>query len=274
MNIKSWLNYAKTILMSESSYRDAEILLSHILGKSRTWLMAFNDHLLTFDQLIALDSILFRRAKGEPIAYLLGQREFWSLSFHVNNSTMIPRPDTEILVELSLLHMPSFPARLLDLGTGTGAIALAIKSERPDCIIIGIDIIKAAISLAQYNAIRLNLNAYFLQSNWFSKLPPGQFDVIVSNPPYIDINDPYLKKGDVRFEPPSALVAPEMGLMHLRYIINQSSNWLKSGGWLLLEHGWQQGKQVYNLFREQKYFDINTYEDYSGYNRVTLGRKY
>lgn len=273
MDIRHWLKQAvATLCGGESPKRDAEILLSHVTGKSRSWLFAFDETVLNASQLAELETLIARRARGEPIAHLVGEREFWSLPLRVSDATLIPRPDTELLVELALACLPASPASLLDLGTGSGAIALALASERPDCQITGVDRIAAAVELAQENAARLHLsNVAFALSHWFRDLPARRFDLIVSNPPYIDAKDTHLQQGDVRFEPLSALVAEEEGLADLRAIIEQAPGWLAPGGWLLLEHGWQQGEQVRVLMQQHGYGAVATENDYGGNPRVTLG---
>lgn len=274
MDIRHWLKHAiATLCGGDSPKRDAEILLSFVTGKSRSWLMAFDETLLNDQQLTQLDALLLRRAQGEPIAHLIGEREFWSLPLRVNDATLIPRPDTEILVEQALVRLPATPSRILDLGTGTGAIALAIASERPDCQVVGVDRIEAAVALAQLNAEQLGLsNASFLLSHWFHDLSPSRFNLIVSNPPYIDANDIHLGQGDVRFEPRSALVAEEAGLADLRTLIEQAPHWIVAGGWLLLEHGWQQEHAVRQLMIENGYQAVATANDYGGNPRVTFGQ--
>ncbi|WP_215846987.1 peptide chain release factor N(5)-glutamine methyltransferase [Candidatus Pantoea bituminis] len=274
MDIRHWLKHAiATLCGGDSPKRDAEILLSFVTGKSRSWLMAFDETLLNDQQLTQLDALLLRRAQGEPVAHLIGEREFWSLPLRVNDATLIPRPDTEILVEQALVRLPATPSRILDLGTGTGAIALAIASERPDCQVVGVDRIEAAVELAQLNAEQLGLsNASFSLSHWFRDLAPSRFNLIVSNPPYIDANDIHLGQGDVRFEPRSALVAEEAGLADLRTLIEQAPHWIVAGGWLLLEHGWQQEHAVRQLMIENGYQAVATANDYGGNPRVTFGQ--
>lgn len=274
MNIRRWLQHAVVALCGgDSPKRDAEILLGFVTGKSRSWIVAFDDAELDDAQLAQLNALLARRVDGEPIAHLVGEREFWSLPLRVNAATLIPRPDTEVLVEQALAHLPSSAALLLDLGTGTGAIALALASERPDCQVIGCDRIPAAVELAQENAQRLHINnAQFMLSHWFNHLPAQRFDLIVSNPPYIDAADEHLQQGDVRFEPLSALVADDQGLADLRYIIHTAPQWLQAGGWLLLEHGWQQGEAVRAIMTQHGYHAVSTVDDYGGNPRVTLGQ--
>ncbi|MFR0653412.1 peptide chain release factor N(5)-glutamine methyltransferase [Pantoea sp. SIMBA_079] len=274
MEIRRWRQLAVIALSGgESPKRDAEILLSFVTGKTRSWLLAFDEHLLSDDQLAQLELLLARRQRGEPIAHLTGEREFWSLPLRVSDATLIPRPDTELLVEQALLRLPAQPCEVLDLGTGTGAIALALASERPDAQITGCDRIPAAVALAQENAARLGLiNVRFQLSHWFNDLPATRYHLIASNPPYIDMDDTHLLQGDVRFEPRSALVADEAGLADIRFIIRSAPAWLQPQGWLLLEHGWQQGADVRALMCEQGYQQVITLTDYGGNPRVTLGQ--
>ncbi|NMN91710.1 [protein release factor]-glutamine N5-methyltransferase len=274
MNYQAWLTSAAARLAAgESPKRDAEVLLGFVTGKARTFLLAFGETILTETQLQQLESLLTRRMAGEPVAYLTGEREFWSLSLAVSPATLIPRPDTECLVEQALSRLPPGGASVLDLGTGAGAIALSIASERPDCQVTGIDVQPAAVALAQHNAARLNIkNVRFLQGDWFSPLSPTRFALIVSNPPYIDAADSHLAQGDVRFEPASALIAAENGLADLRFIIENSINYLQSNGWLLLEHGWRQGAAVRQLLQRNGFARIATCQDYGGNDRVSLGQ--
>lgn len=276
MDYRQWLMLAvKRLAQSESPRRDAEILLGHVTGRARTFILAFDETPLAAPELETLEQLLSRRAHGEPVAHLVGTREFWSLPLYVSPATLIPRPDTECLVEQALACLPSEPCRILDLGTGTGAIALALAAERPDCQVTAVDVVADAVSLAARNAAHLGLaNVTLAQSNWFSALTGEMFDVIVSNPPYIDDQDPHLVQGDVRFEPKSALVAADSGLADLAHIISGARQFLPSGGWLLLEHGWQQGEQVRQRFIDNGYCDVRTCRDYGGNDRVTLGRRH
>ncbi|QGU87296.1 peptide chain release factor N(5)-glutamine methyltransferase [Erwinia sorbitola] len=274
MQIRVWLRHAVAQLSaSDSPKRDAEILLGKVTGKSRSWLIAFDDTRLDDAQLTRLEALLARRVAGEPVAYLTGEREFWSLPLTVSPDTLIPRPDSEVLVEQALARLPSAGCALLDLGTGTGAIALALASERADCQITGVDRIPAAVALAQHNASKLALtNARFLHSDWFSALAGQQFALIVSNPPYIDADDHHLSEGDVRFEPASALVADDHGLADIKIIAAEAGRYLLKDGWLLLEHGWQQGEQVRQILRENSFHAVETCQDYGGNDRVTVGQ--
>ncbi|WP_406915227.1 peptide chain release factor N(5)-glutamine methyltransferase [Enterobacter quasiroggenkampii] len=274
MDFQRWLREAAAELSeSESPKRDAEILLEHVTGKARTYLLAFGETELTAEQEARLATLLARRKHGEPVAHLVGEREFWSLPLYVSAATLIPRPDTECLVEQALARLPAAACRILDLGTGTGAIALALASERPDCAVTAVDVMPDAVALAQRNVERLGLtNVTVLQSSWFSALENQTFGVIVSNPPYIDEHDPHLEQGDVRFEPLTALVAAREGLADLDHIVTMSRQHLLSGGWLLVEHGWTQGESVRALFTQAGYVDVKTCRDYGDNERLTLGQ--
>ena len=288
MNYRQWLADATQRLSqanpNENAKIDALVLLQHATGRSRTQILAFEETQIDEKMSADLTALLARRLKGEPIAYILGEKEFWSLPLNVSEDTLIPRPDTEILVGKALdialekLHKKNSPLRILDLGTGTGAIALALTSElTPRCQkqgvqleIVGVDFMPNAVLLAKSNAVKNQLNAIFLQSHWFEKVT-GKFDIIVSNPPYIDQDDVHLSRGDLRFEPRSALVAEEQGYADLRHIIEQAPHYLKENGALLLEHGWQQGAKVRSIFRENSGQQVATVRDYGDNERVTLG---
>lgn len=275
MDYQTWLKTATLRLThSDSAKRDAEILLGFVTGRARTYLLAFGETPLTAEQAEQLTVLLARRERGEPVAYLVGEREFWSLPLSVSPATLIPRPDTECLVELALERLPATPCAILDLGTGTGAIALALASERPDCQLTGIDLQPEAVALAQHNAQKLAINnARFLQGSWFTPVAGQKFALIASNPPYIDEADPHLGQGDVRFEPGSALVAADQGLADLAAIVQQAADYLEPQGWLLLEHGWQQGESVRTLLNAAGFIAVATHRDYGGNDRVTLGLK-
>lgn len=275
MDFHHWLQQAIAALAeSESPRRDAEILLEHVTGKARTNILAFGETSLTAEQQAQLDELLARRKAGEPVAHLVGEREFWSLPLYVSAATLIPRPDTECLVEQALARLPATPCEILDLGTGTGAIALALASERPDCAITAVDLMPDAVALAQRNVARHALsNVTVLCSSWFSALGNQTFSMIVSNPPYIDELDPHLSQGDVRFEPLTALVAANAGLADLDHIITRARHHLQPDGWLLLEHGWAQGEAVRELFCAAGYTSVETCRDYGGNERLTLGKR-
>ncbi|OOF59393.1 peptide chain release factor N(5)-glutamine methyltransferase [Rodentibacter myodis] len=288
MNYRQWLLQATTRLNEanpkENGKLDALVLLQYASGKSRTQILAFDETEIDEKVRSNLTALLARRIKGEPVAYILGEKEFWSLPLNVSKETLIPRPDTEILVEKALAiaieqlqkNPPHF--KILDLGTGTGAIALALSSElAPICEkqqisleIIGVDLIHQAVDLAKSNAEKNRLNVSFFQSKWFDKVE-GQFDLIVSNPPYIDEKDVHLAQGDVRFEPSSALVASEQGYADLRHIIEQAPHYLIKGGCLLVEHSWQQGEKVRSIFQANYWENIATLRDYGDNERITFG---
>lgn len=274
MDFQRWLREAAGELSeSESPKRDAEILLEHVTGKARTYLLAFGETELPAEQEAQLAALLARRKTGEPVAHLVGEREFWSLPLYVSAATLIPRPDTECLVEQALARLPAAACSILDLGTGTGAIALALATERPDCTVTAVDVMPDAVALAQRNVERLGLsNVTVLHSSWFAALENRSFAMVVSNPPYIDEHDPHLAQGDVRFEPLTALVAANAGLADLDHIVTTSRKHLLSGGWLLVEHGWTQGEAVRALFTQVGYAAVETCRDYGGNERLTLGQ--
>lgn len=271
--IATALHWAVTQLPhSPTAKLDAEVLLSHVLGVERVYLLTWPERLLSNSEWQTMQALVAQRANGIPVAYLIGQREFWSLPLQVNNSTLIPRPDTEVLVETALqLSLPP-AARVLDLGTGTGAIALALKSSQPQWQVTAVDRERAAVTLAQHNANSLKLAVAVIQSDWFAALPEQQFDLIVSNPPYIDGDDPHLQQGDVRFEPTTALVAAQQGLADLFHIIDTAPLFLAPAGWLVLEHGWQQGAAVRSQLTRQGYQQVTTVCDYANLERVTIGQ--
>lgn len=252
---------------------DVEALLCAVLDRPRSYLYAWPEKRLTDAQWDKFLNFCERRACGEPVAYILGQREFWSLPLLTAPHTLIPRPDTEVLVEAVLEHYDRSEQRCLDLGTGTGAIALALKSERPQWKISGIDRVEAAVLLAEKNAAQLALEVSFSQSYWCDSVEDSSLNIIVSNPPYIDAGDHHLYEGDVRFEPVSALVADQQGLADIETIIVQAQRCLIPGGGLFLEHGWQQGADVRNLLSRHGYHRISTRRDYGGQERVTSAFK-
>lgn len=262
-----------TLASGESPRADADALLCHLLSCRRSYLMTWPERELDAAQQATLQAWLDRRLAGEPIAHLIGEREFWSLPLKVSPATLIPRPDTEVLVEQALARLPTGPCALLDLGTGTGAIALALKSERPDADVWAVDRMPDAAALARANSAALGLPIEVRDGSWFEPLSDApRFAMIVSNPPYIDGADPHLEEGDVRFEPRSALVADEQGLADIRLIVAGAPAHLCPGGWLLLEHGWEQGAAVRQLLLQQGYCQVETVRDYGDNERVTLGR--
>lgn len=262
---------------SPSARLDAEVLLCHLLEVNRTWLYTWGDREAGAALLARFDALLARREAGEPVAYLTGEREFWGLSLATEPSTLIPRPDTETLVEAALEKAVASIGRLLDLGTGTGAIALALASERPDWAVLGVDLRPEAVALGERNAARLGIpNVAFRQSDWFAALDREKkagerFDLIVSNPPYLADDDPHLVRGDVRFEPRSALVAGDGGMADLRHLACAAREHLAPGGWLLLEHGAQQGAAVREALVDAGYEAVVGRCDLAGRERVSLG---
>ncbi|MDM8568432.1 peptide chain release factor N(5)-glutamine methyltransferase [Thiotrichales bacterium HSG1] len=260
------------LLNSNTSRLDVEILLCHVLRKNRSYLYTWPQKQLTSDQYIQFQTLLSQRISGKPIAYLIGHREFWSLDLQVTQDTLIPRPETELLVEQALIRLPII-SKIIDLGTGTGAVALAIAKERPKSHIIAIDKFPQVLQVAKNNAQRLELyNIEFIISDWFSNCLKT-VDLIVSNPPYISLNDPHLTQGDVQYEPSSSLVAGADGLDDIKRIVIQSYGHLFNQGWLLLEHGYNQAKQVRYLLEESNYKAVTTYADLAGQPRVTVGQK-
>jgi release factor glutamine methyltransferase len=265
---------------SPSARLDAEVLLCHLLGVDRTWLYTWGDREADAVTIERFRTLLARREADEPVAYLVGEREFWGLRLATEPSTLIPRPDTETLVEAALEKAEAPRGRLLDLGTGTGAIALAFASERPGWAVLGVDLRPEAVDLALRNAARLGIaNAAFRRSDWFAALADGRgegaeverFALIVSNPPYLADDDPHLVRGDLRFEPVSALVAGDKGLADLRHLVRAAGDYLEPGGWLLLEHGAEQGRAVRQALNEAGYRDVASRRDLAGHERVSLG---
>jgi release factor glutamine methyltransferase len=252
---------------------DAEVLLSFVIKKDRSYLFAWPENQLTPVQLQLYQALVQRRQDGEPIAYLVGEREFWSMNLLTNSSTLIPRADTEVLVETVLQIVDEQPRICFDLGTGTGAIALALKSERPTWTVQGVDRIAESVALANKNAQRHNLSVQFSMGSWCDSIESEVVDVLVSNPPYIDKDDPHLDQGDVRFEPASALVADDQGLADIEVIAKDGMRCLKGNGALFLEHGWTQADAVQSILAKHGYQDVQTVKDYTGNDRVTFGFK-
>lgn len=252
---------------------DAELLLAAAIGKSRSYLHTWPERIVSSEDAEAYAGYLQRRRAGEPVAYILGQQGFWKIDLEVAPHTLIPRPDTELLVETALELQPASPAKVLDLGTGTGAIALALASDCPAWQVTAVDRVEEAVALAERNRQRLGLdNVKVLASHWFSSLAGERFDLIVSNPPYIAAQDPHLVEGDVRFEPSSALVAGADGLDDLRLIVSEAPQYLLAGGWLLLEHGYDQADAVRTLLVAQGFIDVASRKDLGGHERISLGR--
>lgn len=252
---------------------DAELLLAAAIGKSRSYLHTWPERIVSSEDAETYAGYLQRRRGGEPVAYILGLQGFWKIDLEVAPHTLIPRPDTELLVETALQLQPASPARVLDLGTGTGAIALALASDCPAWQVTAVDRVDEAVALAERNRQRLGLdNVKVMASHWFDSLAGQRFDLILSNPPYIAAEDPHLAEGDVRFEPSSALVAGPDGLDDLRIIVDQAPEHLLPGGWLLLEHGYDQATSVQALLTARGFTEVASRKDLGGHERITMGR--
>jgi len=253
---------------------DAELLLLHVLQQPRSWLFTHADDVPDMDVQTAYAALVERRAAGEPVAYITGRRGFWSLDLEVSPATLIPRPETELLVELALQRLPLVAAcSVADLGTGSGAIALAIARERPRVRVVATDASAVALAVAQRNAQRLGLrNVAFVHGDWLAPLAGQHFDLIVSNPPYIEAADPHLAQGDLRFEPPAALASGPDGLDAIRRIVRDARAHLHPDAWLLFEHGWNQGEASRDLLADAGYAEVFTAQDLESRDRVSGGR--
>jgi release factor glutamine methyltransferase len=251
---------------------DARALLAHALERTQVWLFAHGDDLIEQDALDRFETLLKRRALGEPVAYLIGRRGFWSFDLMVSPETLIPRPETESLVELALAHIGTQPGlRIADLGTGSGAIALALAHECPQTQVIAVDVSEGALAVARVNAQALHLdNIEFRQGDWLQPLAGERFDLIASNPPYIADGDPHLDT--LRYEPAPALSSGRDGLDAIRIIVRDAPAHLRSGGWLLLEHGWDQGDAVRALLQGAGFDGVQTHRDLEDRDRVSSGR--
>lgn len=274
MNISQLLQSAVQLNhLSDTSRLDCELLLCYLLDVGRTYLKTWPDRELSETIEEQFQQLLQRRIIGEPVAYLIGTQGFWTLDLKVSADTLIPRPETELLVEAALeLELPQ-QAKVLDLGTGTGAIALALATEQSRWQVSAVDLMPGAVQLAKENCQRCQLeNVEIFQSHWFADIAPQSFDLIVSNPPYIETDDAHLTQGDVRFEPASALVSGPQGLDDLRLLVAQSVNYLVDCGWLIVEHGYQQGPAVRDLFEQAGFALVETRVDLNNLERITLGR--
>ncbi len=283
MTFDAWLRAAAARLNTESARLDAELLLTHVLGLTRAALYARLRDELDADLQAKVDALLARRVRGEPIAYITGTREFWFMPLKVTPAVLVPRPETEVLVEQALLRLPTDrELTLIDLGTGSGAIALALAKERPRALVYALDASAAALEVAEENAERLGVsNLRFVLGNWFWAIPGERdrslesdvrFDLVVSNPPYVAGNDPHLLQGDLRFEPRMALTPEGEGLSAIREISRDARSRLKSGGWLLCEHGHDQGLAVRHILERDGYTDVEILRDMEDRDRVTVGR--
>jgi release factor glutamine methyltransferase len=251
---------------------EAELLLCSILGCERVWLIAHAEEVIDSARARSVRALFARRRVGEPVSYITGWREFYGLALRVTPEVLIPRPETELLVELALERFPlGAPARVLELGTGSGAIAIALASERPGLGVVATDVSEAALALARENARDHGAEIAFVLSDWFDALGPDQFDLIVSNPPYVAAGDAHLKRGDVRFEPHLALVGGEDGLACIREIAERAQNRLRTGGGLLLEHGYDQGDRCVELLSSLGYAEVADFHDFAGWPRACAG---
>ncbi|MCG8314150.1 MAG: peptide chain release factor N(5)-glutamine methyltransferase [Pseudomonadales bacterium] len=276
ITVKDILGRATRTLDSKSptARLDAELLLCHVMGKNRTWLKTWDDKAIDEQQVACFDALIARRSEGEPVAYIVEAQEFWSLPLTVTSATLIPRPETELLIDILVARFDAKSIQTaVDLGTGSGAIALAIAQEFPLWRVSACDISLDALAVAQKNRQALNLSVEFKQSNWFSAYPHRAFDVVVANPPYIESGDPHLNEGDVRFEPRSALASGVDGLDDIHNIIRNSHEHLNPNGLLLFEHGYNQGPASRQLLTQYGFENIETFKDLAGHDRVTLGYK-
>ena len=278
-SIQSLLKHASEQLekISDSAYLDAEILLAHCLGKNRTYLHTWPEKELDANQLREFRNLIEKRLTDYPIAYLLGTKPFWTMDLTVTPDVLIPRPETELLVEIALDKIRNIKnPQILDLGTGSGAIALALASERPDANVVATDYSEKALAVANYNALELKLNKQvcFIKSNWFDDIKASEdlFDLIVSNPPYIDPEDLHLK-GTIRYEPIQALVADDHGMSDLERIIQKSHSFLKRNGWIVLEHGFDQAEKTSVLLSNNNFKKTKSVSDLNNNLRVTMGCK-
>lgn len=253
---------------------EARVLAAHAWQVDAAWLIAHDTDPTTPSQQRAIECMVDRRKAGEPVAYILGEREFFGLNFAVTPAVLIPRPDTELLVEAALQRLPEDTScRILDLGTGSGAVAIALARQRPMAEVVAVETSAEALEVAQANVCRLGVNnVQCVAGNWYSALDEKKFDMIVSNPPYIAVSDPHLDIGDLRFEPRQALASGHDGLDDLRVIVDGAPAHLATGGWLLLEHGWNQSAPCRALFESRGFSEPHTLRDLAGHERVTLGR--
>lgn len=267
-SIRPGSTLAEALIRPPIDPTDARVLLAHGLQLSRVQLITQSDRVLTPAEADRLTALFRRRIVGEPVAYIIGEREFFGLTLHTTPDVLIPRPETELLVELALERLPQ-GGKVLDMGTGSGAIAIAIAHARPDASVTALDASEAALSVARRNALRHNTNIAFVHSDWYKALGASRFDLIVSNPPYIVADDPHLAQGDLRFEPIGALTDHGDGLSALRSIVEGASDHLVSNGWLLMEHGYDQAAAVRGLLTANGFHAVQSWKDLAGIERVT-----
>ncbi|MCJ8312652.1 MAG: peptide chain release factor N(5)-glutamine methyltransferase [Saccharospirillaceae bacterium] len=274
MQIKQWLDNAKGLIQSDSPLLDAQLLLCHAIDKNTTYLMTWPENQLDLDQLNLAEGLLQKRINGLPIAYILGQQEFFSLPFLCNSSTLIPRPDTECLIEYCLDNFDIHGAKtVVDLGTGTGAIAITLKSEFKNWQISAVDFQKEACDLAKKNAQLNHQNINVIESSWLDNFDSNSLDIVLSNPPYIEEHDHHLDEGDVRFEPKSALTSGVDGLDDIKIITQQAFNCLKENGQLIVEHGYNQATRVREIFTKNGFIDVESFQDYASNDRYSVAIK-
>ncbi len=264
---------ARLDAISDSARLDSEILLAHCLAQNRSYLLTWPERGLDAGQLDCFHALVQRRLEPQPVAYLVGTREFYSLQLETTPATLVPRPETELLVDKTLQLLESMrSASILELGTGTGAIALALKTHCPDCRLTATDIHADTLEVARRNAEQLHLQVEFIRSDWYQALGGDRrFDLIVSNPPYIAAADPYLAKGDLPAEPRHALCSGDSGLESLEEIIHGAVDHLQPGGWLVLEHGYDQQRQVQSMLSGQNFDQVETFKDFNDLPRVSIG---
>ncbi|MCX4190735.1 peptide chain release factor N(5)-glutamine methyltransferase [Methylophaga sp. OBS3] len=266
------LQQASAQLNTQDARQEAELLLCHVLGCSLVKLVTDANEPLSDNEAVTFFQLIDARNSGQPVAYLMGYRGFWDMDLAVTDATLIPRPDTELLVTLALSKMP-INAVCADLGTGSGAIALAAAKQRSDSFWLASDYSLPALKVARQNAETYAVkNVQFSQGAWATMIAANRLDLLVSNPPYIEDDDPHLETGDLRFEPRSALASGSDGLDDIRHIVHQAPDVLKSGGWLLIEHGWNQSEAVQNLFKAAGFIEVSGHQDFGGQDRVVMGQ--
>jgi len=274
MTLKEAVELAAASLssVSDSAKLDAQLLACYACNITQTTIIAHPNQTLTTQQLELFKTSLNKRTKGEPLAYITGSKEFWSLEFNVNKHVLVPRPETELLVELTLNMISNLERpRILELGTGSGAVAISIANERSDCYMIASDVSQHALEVAKDNALKHKTKINFIKSNWYENIPKEKFDVIVSNPPYVASNDPHLENNVLRYEPENAVISGDDGLEDIQKIILGATTYLSNKGYLLLEHGFQQNEKVQNLFKKNSLHKITTHKDFLGNSRATSG---